>query len=77
MLKAGPALFFAGALLTLLYLQFKNIWLPVGIHFGNNYLSSLVQSPVNNHIVFGNDGYLSAIVLALLYLYFVGRQRKV
>lgn len=69
LLKTGPTLFFAGAFLTIVYFYFKTIWLPIGLHFGNNYL--IIQSNLDTHWLFGNEGYLGAIILALLFLLFV------
>ena len=69
LLKSGPTLFFAGALLTLLYFYFRNIWLPVGLHFGNNYL--MVESNLDKHWFLGSEGYFGAILLAILFILFV------
>ncbi|MCD6069299.1 MAG: hypothetical protein K0S33_4125 [Bacteroidetes bacterium] len=69
LVRSGPALFFAGALLTLVYFYFKTIWLPIGLHFGNNYLSP--DSAIKNDWLFGNEGYLGACILAALFLMFV------
>lgn len=69
LLKTGPTLFFAGAFLTIVYFYFKSIWLPIGLHFGNNYLT--IQSNLDKHWLFGNEGYFGATVLALLFLLFV------
>lgn len=68
LLKTGPNLFLAGAFLTLVYFYFKTIWLPIGLHFGNNYLN--FQSNLESHWLFGNEGYLSAIFLLGLFLLF-------
>ncbi|MBZ0098137.1 MAG: CPBP family intramembrane metalloprotease, partial [Taibaiella sp.] len=75
LLKKGPALFGAGALLTILYLYYRSIWVPLGVHFGNNYFSGMVKTPVDNHPFFGGDGYCSAIILLLIFLFFVWRNR--
>lgn len=69
LLKTGPTLFFAGAFLTIVYFYFKSIWLPIGLHFGNNYFS--LKSSVEHHWFLGNEGYLGAIVLAGLFFVFV------
>ena len=69
MLKTGPTLFFAGALLTIVYFYFRTIWLPIGLHFGNNYFT--IQSNINEHWLLGNEGYFGAIILAILFLIFV------
>jgi len=66
MLKTGPTLFFAGAFLTIVYFYFKTIWLPIGLHFGNNYLT--IQSSLDKHWLFGNEGYFGAVILAILFL---------
>lgn len=73
--QSGPTLFFAGALLTLLYFHFQNIWLPLGIHFGNNYLGTIMDTS-SNGLFFGNEGYINAMVLATLYLYFIFMMHK-
>lgn len=69
LLRTGPTLFFAGAFLTIVYFYFKTIWLPIGLHFGNNYLT--LDSKLEKHWVLGNEGYLGAIILALLFFLFV------
>lgn len=69
LLKTGPTLFFAGASLTILYFYFRTIWLPIGLHFGNNYLT--IQSNLDNHCLYGNEGYFGASTLAILYIIFV------
>ena len=69
LLKTGPTLFFAGAFLTIVYFYFKTIWLPIGLHFGNNYLT--IQSTIDKHWLLGNEGYFDAIILAILFLVFV------
>jgi membrane protease YdiL (CAAX protease family) len=69
LLKTGPTLFFAGAFLTIVYFHFKTIWLPVGLHFGNNYLT--LQSNLDKHWLLGNEGYFGAIILGIVYCIFV------
>lgn len=69
LLRTGPTLFFAGAFLTIVYFYFKTIWLPIGLHFGNNYLTP--ESNLEEHWLLGNEGYLGALILALLFLLFV------
>lgn len=71
LLMKGPTLFFAGALLTIVYFYFKTIWLPIGLHFGNNYFT--FQSNTAKHWLFENEGYLGALILAVLFLIFVKR----
>lgn len=69
LLKTGPTLFFAGVFLTIVYFYFKTIWLPIGLHFGNNYLT--LQSNLDKHWLFGNEGYFGAIILAILCVIFI------
>lgn len=76
LVRSGPALFFAGSLLTITYLHFQSLWFPVGLHFGNNYAGSLFSSKLNNDLWFGNDGYLSALLLAGLFLIFAKLQQR-
>lgn len=67
--KTGPTLFFAGVFLTIIYFYFKTIWLPIGLHFGNNYLA--LRSNLDEHWFLGNEGYFGAITLAILSLIFI------
>ncbi|MBL4755636.1 MAG: CPBP family intramembrane metalloprotease [Flavobacteriales bacterium] len=76
LIKTGPTLFLAGATLTLLYFYFKNIWLPIGLHFGNNYFGSLVETNIDDHLFFGNEGYLNAIILGGLFLLFMIKSKS-
>jgi len=69
LLKTGPTLFFAGALLTIVYFYYRTIWLPIGLHFGNNHLT--IQSNLDQHWFYGTEGYFGAIVLGILYIMFV------
>lgn len=69
LLKTGLTLFFAGAFLTIVYFYFKTIWLPIGLHFGNNYLT--IDNKLENHWFLGNEGYLGTIILAGLFFIFV------
>jgi len=73
---SGPGLFFAGALLTILYFTFRTIWLPLGLHFGNNFFGSAIEVQNNDDIFLSSDGYLGTIILAALYLLFVIKLRK-
>lgn len=70
---AGPALFCAGALLTLLYFCYGSIWLPLGLHFGNNLMGSALVSGLENDPVYGADGYIGGFALALLFLFYLRR----
>lgn len=76
LIRTGPTLFFAGALLTLLYFYYKNIWLPLGLHFGNNYFGTVIEVKMDNHLFFGNEGYLSAIILGILVFVYVKKFRS-
>lgn len=66
LLKAGPALFFAGTLLTLLYFYYRSIWVPVGLHFGNNLAEELFRLNAKEDVFFMPDGYFTALLLALV-----------
>ena len=70
LLEEGPGLFFAGALLTMLYFHFRNIWLPLGMHWGNNLLASKVATQSQDGVC-GNDAHVRAGVLAVVFVYFV------
>jgi len=67
-LNAGLALFFAGTFLTMSYFYTQSIWAPVGLHFGNNIFSNLFEVEFKNQLLFGSDGYISALILAALTL---------
>ncbi|MCD6013636.1 MAG: hypothetical protein K0Q79_3498 [Flavipsychrobacter sp.] len=75
LLKKGPALFFAGALLTILYFYFRSIWIPIGLHFGNNYTGTFLKNKLDTDAFWGGDGYLTAIILGLCFVYFVRKMR--
>ena len=70
LLKTGPTLFFAGALLTILYFYYKNFWLPLAFHFGNNITESTVQTNADLGFFLGSDGYFTAIFLAGLFFFY-------
>jgi membrane protease YdiL (CAAX protease family) len=76
LLKTGTALFFAGALLTILYFYFKTIWLPLGLHFGNNFTETFIKTNKETDIWIGNEGYLTTIVLAGLFFFFFIKTKK-
>lgn len=76
LLKTGPTLFFAGALLTLLYFYYKTIWLPAGLHFGNNFMGTVLNTNNETEILFGSEGYIGAIVLAGLFLLYFIKTKK-
>jgi membrane protease YdiL (CAAX protease family) len=75
-IRQGPALFFAGAFLTLVYFYYKTIWLPIGLHFGNNFLGSKITAGDNKDLLFGEDGYMGALVLAALFFIFLFKMKK-
>jgi hypothetical protein len=72
--QEGPALFLAGFLLALLYLIFRSIWVPLGVHLGNNLSGSFYT--YHSTSVFGEDGYASAAVLATVILAFLLYYRR-
>lgn len=69
--NSGLTLFFAGTFLTIIYLYYKNIWLPIGLHFGNNHLQSILKSKLDDNLIFGHDGYFSALILAAISIFFI------
>jgi membrane protease YdiL (CAAX protease family) len=76
MLQKGPALFMAGALLTMVYFQFKTIWASIGLHLGNNYFGSMIVTRVEDNAFWGGDGYVSAFVLFVCFLALVTKHRN-
>lgn len=76
LVKNGPALFTAGALLTLLYFYYNTIWVPVGLHFGNNYFGGMLTTASDGHIFFGTDGYVGTMVLLLLFVFYIAMYNK-
>lgn len=76
LLYTGPALFFAGALLTATYFYYRSIWVPLGLHYGNNFISEMIRPATESHLFFGGNGYLSAIILAALFLAFAYKLKR-
>ncbi len=76
LVRTGPTLFLAGALLTLLYFHYRTIWLPIGLHFGNNVFGSMINFGQSSSIFWGSDGYATALLLAGLYLFFAYKHRN-
>jgi len=76
LLRTGPTLFFAGALLTILYFYYKTIWLPIGLHFGNNFTGTVLKTSNETDILFGTEGYIGTIVLAGLFFLFFIKTKK-
>lgn len=66
--RDGVMLFCAGALLTTLYFYFRNIWVPAGMHFGNNLFGAAVVSRFQPYTLFGSNGpiYTGAILIATI-----------
>lgn len=66
--EQGPVLFLAGTLLTALYFYCRNIWLPAGLHFGNNYFGSLIHTDIQSDRVLGSEGliYVGLLAVALV-----------
>ena len=83
-LVQGVNLLLAGYLLTILYLKYKNIWLPLGFHFGNNIFGSVLvplfgyQEMETNSLI-ENEGYLDSIFLIIIVILVnsLNRKRKV
>lgn len=70
----GPSLFFAGAMLTMLYFHLRSIWAPIGVHFGNNFFNTAIET-TSGDPVWGEDGYFTALLLATIFLLIVMRSR--
>ena len=77
LLQEGPELLLAGVLLTISYYASRSFWLPLGLHFGNNILSSLVEKSnlettgahtgISNELVFRWVVLIIAIGITFLY----------
>lgn len=72
-LVQGLNLLLAGYLLTILYLKYKNIWLPLGFHFANNIFSSVLiplfgYQEIESNSLVENEGYLDSIFLFIVIL---------
>lgn len=76
LLRNGPVLFLAGTLLTSLYFCSRNIWLPAGLHFGNNFFGSVINTGIKSNLLFGSEGYIYTGILLLTTLFFLLRLRK-
>lgn len=76
LLESRPALFFAGTMLTLAYFVSKSFWLPLGLHFGNNLLGSVITTTQPDNSFFAEDGYVSAMVLLLACLLLLWVDRR-
>lgn len=79
----GLNLFFAGFLLTFLYLKFKNIWLPIGVLFANNVFYSKVgllynYIPDKQNPFISNEGYMDILILIgiIIIIYFLKPEKK-
>ena len=71
LLKEGPILFLAGTLLTALYFYYRNIWLPVGLHFGNNFFGTITHTNIDEHSLFGSEGYIYTLLLLVAVVFFL------
>ena len=69
LLVAAPELFVASAILTMIYFKYRNIYLPIGFHFGNNYLEILIKYPSENLII--SPEIIKFIILLPIFIYFV------
>ena len=76
LIQTGPSLFFAGALLTLLYFYYKSIWLPLGLHFGNNFTAMLFRTNQDQDLWFGSEGYIQTVILAIIFFVFLVKTKK-
>lgn len=76
LITRGLALWAAGSFLTISYFYFENIWVPLGVHFGNNYFSSMVSSPLDNNSFWGTDGHYSTLILIMLFMVLSYKYRK-
>jgi len=76
LVKEGPELFLAGTLLTALYFYYRNIWVPVGLHFGNNYFGSIIHTNINDHSLFGSEGYNHIFLLLVAVIFFLMKLRR-
>ena len=72
---AGPTLLFAGALLTLLYFRYRTIWVPLGVHFGNNLFGSIFKVGQSSDLFWGSDGYTTALLLCGIFLFYALKYR--
>jgi membrane protease YdiL (CAAX protease family) len=84
LLQEGPELLLAGILLTISYYASGSFWLPLGLHFGNNIFSSLIEKsklvPESSNIGITNELVFRWIVLAvaigITFLYWPGEKKK-
>ena len=73
LMHEGPVLFFAGTLLSSLYFCYRNIWLPLGVHFGNNFFGGFLSPVIEYDPVFGSNGYVYTACLGLAAVFFLWR----
>ena len=76
LLVSGPSLFLAGTMLTMAYIVSRSIWLPIGLHFGNNFFGSSLDIVFNKKTFFSEDGYLSALILLMVTLLFIWLEKR-
>lgn len=60
----------------LIYSHYKNFWLPLAFHFGNNLTESTIQTNTEMGAFLGSDGYLVAIILAERYIFYSLKIKK-
>ncbi len=76
LLTEGPNLFAAGILLTVSYFYFRSIWVPIGLHFGNNFFGSHMVTPMPANSILGDNGYVSALVMIAMAIFLIVKMPK-
>ncbi len=79
----GPELMLAGTLLTISYYASRSIWLPIGLHFGNNIFSSMLEK--SNLVASGTDTGIKnelvlrwvilTIAIGIVFLYWLDKKK--
>lgn len=62
-IESGLGLFLAGTFLTLSYFLFESIWIPIGLHFGNNVFGNIISLSSDKSFVLPNFELITNIVL--------------
>ena len=84
LLHDAPELFLAGVLLTVSYYASRSYWLPLGLHYGNNIFSSLIEK--TNFNAAGNAGFnnelfyrwiVLIIAIVVIFLFWSGKREPV
>lgn len=67
--ETGVGLFFAGYSLSLSYFFFKTIWVPLGMHFANNFLETqmLLEFPENHPMYLASIISISFVLTCSIY----------